>query len=415
MTPAATAVGDPSPTPILFVHHGLDWITGSERCLLDLVARLDRTRYTPIVCCNAPTLRAAAAALDAVTYVPPDWEAHAAFLPNRAHVHAMREIVRRHGVGLIHANDTDPLRTLVPVARGARIPLLAHLHLPLDLDERLWSGLHQVSLAVGVSQAVVEGLRRDGFDPARIAVIYNGVDPERLAQGTARALRGTLGIDADAVVFATVASLIPRKGVDVVLRAFARLHAESRDCHLLVCGDGPLERELRALTAALGIAGRVHFLGRRDDVGAILRDAADVLVTAAREESLGLNVIEAAIFGRPPVVSDLAPHLEMVTDGEDGAVFPRDDVPALAAMMAALVADPERRRRLGAAASERARGSFLVTRYVAEFDAAYQRLLAGPPARYGWRGSWSWPPVYGRWAADAARRRLKRVLYRGNA
>ena len=412
MTPHAPAG---APAPVLFVHSGLNWITGSERCLLDLVAHVDRSRFAPVVWCNAPVVVEAAAALGVPAFLSPGWGDHAGLLPHRDHVAAAREVVHRHGIRLVHANDSAPLKSLLPVAFAERLPVLAHLHLRLSADERRWSLLHQVSLAVGVSEAAVRGLRADGFPADRTAVVYNGVDPDRLARGDARGLRASLGIAPTDVVFGVVGSLIARKGIDVVLEAFRLFGADRGDGWLLICGDGPEEAALRARAEAAGIAGRVRFLGRLPNVGAVVRDAVDVLVSAAREESFGLNLAEAALFAVPAVASDIEAHSEIVRDGVEGVLAPPDDAPAFARAMAALASDPARRAALGAAAQARTRGSFLVDRYVREFEALYDRLLAAPRRTYGWPGALVWPNAYTAWAAGAARKQLARAFDRARA
>lgn len=410
--PGAPPTPGARPTPLLYVHHGLNWITGSERCMLDLVTYVDRARYTPIVWCNAPAVAEAAAALGATVHLAPAWGDETTMLPTRAHVRAARDIVRQHGVGLIHANDTAPLKALLPAAFGARIPVLAHLHLRLTPEERRWTLLHQASLAVGVSEAAVRGLRADGVPPDRAVVIYNGVDRARLTRGDARGLRGELGIAAGDVVFGVVASLIPRKAHDVVLAALGAIRERQPTAHLLLCGDGPESDRLREQAAGWGVAARTHFLGRRADVGALLRDAVDVLVSASRDESFGLNIAEAGVFGVPAIASDIEAHREIVADGVEGLLFPMDDAAALAAAMVALAADPARRAALGAAARERTLRSFLVERYVGDFEEAYARLLAAPPRVYGWPGALTWPPTYTAWARSAARKQAARILGR---
>lgn len=377
--------------------------------MLDLVAHVDRARFRPIVWCNAPAVAEAAAALGATVHLAPAWGDEESLLPTRAHLRAAREIVSRHRVGLIHANDTAPLKAVLPAAFAARIPVLAHLHLRLSPDERRWSLLHQVSLAVGVSEAAVRGLRDDGLPPDRAVVIYNGVDPVRLARGDARGLRAQHAIAPDAVVFGVVGSLIERKGMDVVLEAMRAVPASA---HALVCGDGPQLEALRERAAAAGLSARVHFLGRRADVGAIARDAMDVLVSAAREETFGLNIAECALFGVPAIVSDIGAHAELVADGVEGLRFPVDDAGALAAAMVALAADPTRRAALGAAARERTRRSFLVERYVGEFEATYARLLEAPRRVYGWPRGLRWPRVYTQWARSAVTKQASRALRR---
>lgn len=323
-------------------------------------------------------------------------------------VREARALVRRYGAALIHANDTGPLPALVAAARAERVPLVSHLHLIGTPVERRWVLLHQATLVVGVSRATVEGVLADGMPPERVAVIYNAVDTDRLAQGSARGLRAELGIAPDAAAVAVVASLIPRKGVEVVIDALAHLRGAGRDAHLLVCGDGPDEPALRARAARLGLAAAVHFLGVRADVGAVLRDASDVLASAARLEAFPLNLLEAAACGVPVVVSDIAPHREAVLDGETGVVFPLDDSAAAAAALLALADDPARRRRMGAAARARVAAHFALPGWIAEFERTYAGLLARPRRELGWIGGSTWPPVYTAWLRQSIGRRLGR-------
>ncbi len=161
--------------------------------------------------------------------------------------------------------------------------------------------------------------------------------------------RGAFGVDPAAgplVLF--VGKLIARKQPQLLLEAFAHVRRRS-PCALLFVGEGPLETELRQRAAAGGIPD-VHFAGflnRAQIVRAYA--AADLFVLpSARHETWGIVVNEAMSFGLPVIVSDAvgcAPDL--VHEGENGYVVPRADGDRLAEALAALVGDPERRRRFG--------------------------------------------------------------------
>jgi glycosyltransferase involved in cell wall biosynthesis len=403
---ASTSSG---PAPVLFAHHGRDWIRGSERCLLDLIERLDRTRFRPILWCDAPILAEAARAAGAEVHQSRTTAEAGTTLPlDRAMVRTAVDLVRRHGIRLIHANDINPLPALVVTARSQRVPLVSHLHLIPAEAERRWMLLHQVTLAVGVSRASIAGLLADGMPANRTAVIYNGIDGERLARGSAAGLRAERGIAPEAFVATAVASLIERKGIDTVLRAVAELAARGRDVHLLLCGDGPDEASIRELAETLAISHRVHFLGVREDVGPILRDATDVLVSAARLEAFPLNLLEAGECGLPSVVSDIAPHLEAVIDGVTGRIVATDDPSAFAAALEEFAADPAVRRRMGEAARARVRAEFSFERWLTTFEDTYSALLRRPAGELGWvRGS-TWPSVYSGWVRSSVGRRLAR-------
>jgi glycosyltransferase involved in cell wall biosynthesis len=288
------------------------------------------------------------------------------------------------------------------------VPLVAHLHLPTSREDRLLSLVHQAAVAVGVSEYSVAGLRDDGMPQGAVRVIYNAVDAERLHGGQAAGLRASLGIDPDALVLASVGSLIHRKGHDITVRGFAALRRRGIAAHLLLCGDGPERDALLALARAEGVGDSVHLLGYRADVGAVLRDAADLFVTSAREETLGLNVLEAQALGLAVVASAIPPHYEAVAEGRTAVIVPCEDPGALADALAGLAMAPDRRAALGAAGRAFTTERFSMSRYLAEFGALYDQLLARSPSAYGWFGGSRWPRVYTGWLAGAARRRLGR-------
>lgn len=385
--------------------------------MLDLVTHLDRDRFRPVVLCNAESLATASEKLGATVYWGKRYgEEHDHFFPNRTLVREARRIVREQNIRLVHANDFQPVKWLMPAARGARIPMLLHVHLPTTEEERCYTWSHQVARVVGVSRAALEGFLDDGLPPKRAAVILNGVDPDRLSPGDATALRADLGLGDD-VVLTAVGSLIPRKGFDVLLRAIAHVRAAGplavrTRLRLLLVGDGPRREELEALATSLGLTGVVRFLGRRSDVPAILSEATDIALSGAREEALPLNVLEAGFFGLPLVVSDIAPHREIVQHGRTGLIVPTGDPTALANAIVDLLVNPERRQRLGEAARELVYSNFLIERYVREFSELYAALLQRPPRTYGWFGGWAWPRVYNQWLRRAGHRRLSTFVDR---
>jgi glycosyltransferase involved in cell wall biosynthesis len=149
-------------------------------------------------------------------------------------------------------------------------------------------------------------------------------------------------------------------------------------------------------------------LGVRDDVGAVLRDASDVLVSGARLEAFPLNLLEAGACGLPVLVSDIAPHREAVLDGVTGVVVPLDDSAAMGDALVELADAPERRTALGAAARSRVLAQFTLRRWIDDFEAIYTGLMARPIRDLGWLRGSTWPPAYATWLRDAVGRRIGR-------
>ncbi|HAG14298.1 MAG TPA: glycosyltransferase [Ruminococcus sp.] len=148
--------------------------------------------------------------------------------------------------------------------------------------------------------------------------------------------------------------LVYYKGADVLLRAFAKINANAE---LFLAGGGVLEDQLRADAAALGIAEKVHFLGRR--MTPELRDMfADcdlfVLPSVANSEAFGIVQLEAMVNGKPVINTDLPTGVPLVSlHAKTGLTVPPADADALAAAMEKLICDDQLREQYGNAARER--------------------------------------------------------------
>jgi len=171
-----------------------------------------------------------------------------------------------------------------------------------------------------------------------------------------------------------VGRLIYYKGVEVLVRAMADVEGD-----LVLIGNGPLEREIRALAGSLGVADRVTFLAPVDDaeLAAWYRAAAVLcLPSIARSEAYGLVQLEAHASGTPVVSTDLPTGVPWVNrDGETGLIVPPGDATALAAALRTLLADEVLRARMGAHARGRAVSTFGVSAMVDGTLAVYSEVL----------------------------------------
>jgi glycosyltransferase involved in cell wall biosynthesis len=153
--------------------------------------------------------------------------------------------------------------------------------------------------------------------------------------------RASLATAADATVLLCLSRLHEKKGLDVLLGALVALPR----CIAWIAGDGPLEGDLKALAARLGVADRVRFLGWRSDRGALLA-AADICVLPSRWEPFGTVMLEAWAAGTPLVAAASQGPAALIADGANGLLVPIDDAPALAAAIGRLAADPALQVRL---------------------------------------------------------------------
>jgi glycosyltransferase involved in cell wall biosynthesis len=211
---------------------------------------------------------------------------------------------------------------------------------------------------IAISDAVRDFLARAGHDPRKLTTIHYGLD--ELPATPSSPTPAEAGIPADAPLALAVGRLIEQKDHATLLRAFAVVREQHPQARLAILGSGPLEAETRALAASLGLADAVALPGRTDIRDWLLR--ADVFVHTSRWEGFGIVLLEAMLAGLPVVATRVSAVPEIVADGVTGALVPPGDAEIVARELAALLADPDRRHRLGEAGRERARTEFSVAR-----------------------------------------------------
>src|SRR5204863_7681482 len=172
--------------------------------------------------------------------------------------------------------------------------------------------------------------------------------------------------------------LFPRKGIRFLIEAAAQLKPRFPDLKVVLAGDGFERPALIELAESLGIARDVTFLGwvANSDLPTYYRAAA-VSVIPSLEEGFGIPAAEAMGCETVVVASDAGGLPEVVEHGVTGMIVPRGDSTALAIAIGSLLADPERRFRMGQAGRERALRLFDWDRTAAQFERIYREVGAG--------------------------------------
>jgi glycosyltransferase involved in cell wall biosynthesis len=219
---------------------------------------------------------------------------------------------------------------------------------------------------VCISEAVRRGLESQyGFPSRRIAVIANGVDVERYHPANRAAARRQYGVREDVVLVATACRLIPQKGVEVAITAFARAVTRQPDGRalLLVAGEGPEKDRLRQLCVELSMCERVRFLGFVADMPGFV-PAVDVFLVPSRIEAQGIVVIEAMASACEVIASRVGGIPDVISNPHVGTLVPAGDVDAWTEAI---------ERSLARAASERAvRGAAARDHVVKDFSTGRQ-------------------------------------------
>ena len=218
--------------------------------------------------------------------------------------------------------------------------------------------------------AVSEGLADDlvavtGLPRQRITVIYNPAVPDDIAERAAETVRHPW-FDAGLPVAIAIGRLVEVKDYPTMIAAVAKVPT----AHLMILGEGPLRSSLQAQVDALGIGGRVDFLGFRENPFAYL-SRASAFILSSRHEGFGNVIAEALACGTPVVTTDCeSGPAEIVDGGRFGRLVPVGDVEAMAAALQAALDEPADREAL------KARGqSFSIARAADAYLSLFDRLL----------------------------------------
>jgi N-acetyl-alpha-D-glucosaminyl L-malate synthase BshA len=277
-------------------------------------------------------------------------------LPHAVAANLARDILRADG---------DPAPRIVTTLHGTDITLIGSDPSFLPLTRFTIATSDAVTTP---SLWLADATRRALALPPDISihVVPNFVDVDRFTPAPPG------GAPRDRPVIVHVSNFRPVKRVDHVIAVFARVRA-SRPARLRLIGDGPERPRIEADVAARGLGADVEFLGERDDLPDVLRDA-DLFLLPSETESFGLAALEAMACGVPVVASAVGGLLEVVADGEAGFLRPVGDVAALADAAARLLADAPLRRAMGAAARRTAETRYridpAIDRYVEIYRAA---------------------------------------------
>lgn len=278
----------------------------------------------------------------------------------------LRRVARSYDVVVAHGSSTLPASVLGLIGTG--LPIVYRQISDPQVWARTWPRrlraavfLRRMSAVVALSSDASLTLRRHYRIRSRpaLTVIPNAVPEKRFrppdAQERAEA-RAIFDVPVDSDVILFIGALVPEKGVDVAIRASAKLPGVI----LVIAGDGPHRPDLEALGSRL-MRGRCLFVGSLSDPRPAYW-AADLLVFPSLSEAMPAVLIEAGLCGLASVATEVGAIREVVDHGTTGLVVPTDDTQAIASAVSALVSDPSRRLAMGRAAAKRCSRRFTINR-----------------------------------------------------
>jgi len=364
-----------SPIRIAFCITDLD-PGGAERALVQLVTRLDPSRWRSAVFCLSPPgtlVEVLERAGVPVTCLG------ARGIRDLGVLFQLRRELKRFGPQIVqtflfHANILGRL-----AAGWAGVPYCIsgirvsekRSRWPLYLDRvtnRFVETNVCVSRAVAEFSAIVGGLSR-----SKLVVIPNGVEVATFAEALP-ADRTALGIPADARIILAVGRLDPQKGLHLLVESARNLAPRYSDLHFLLVGGGTLRRELVRQVTELHLESRVHFCGWRSDIPSVMKLGYG-LALPSLWEGMPNVVLEAMAAGLPVVASAVEGVAELVIPNGTGFLVTPQSAEELTNALARLLDDPEEARRMGLAGQERVASQFSWDKMAAAYADLYERLM----------------------------------------
>ncbi|MEA2448046.1 MAG: hypothetical protein QOK47_1683 [Actinomycetota bacterium] len=282
------------------------------------------------------------------------------------HVVTARRLKRLIGSGgytVVHAHGLRAGMDASLAARAAGVRAIVTLHNLIrpetsgPLRSVLFRRAESVVIALAshvfaVSQEMADQLTSRWVGRRKVETLYIGASAPAVSRDGAE-VRRELGVAENDLLVVTVARLARQKALDVLLDAVALLPGVK----LAIVGDGPLRTELEQHAATVGVAERVRFVGRKEEVGDYIA-AADVFALSSSWEARALAAQEAILLKVPVVTTDVGGMSEIVTDGVSGRLVPAGDPAAFARALADVLGDRDKARRWGEAAAHQLDAGF---------------------------------------------------------
>jgi glycosyltransferase involved in cell wall biosynthesis len=367
-------LADRGPLRVLFVITSMP-VGGMETLLVELIRRLDRSRFEPELCC----LKYADVLGEKLADEIP---VHTGLLKHKydcAVLWRLTKLLRQRRIdAVVTVGAGDKMFWGRLAGRLARVPVVCSaLHSTgwpdrVQVLNRLLAPLTDAFIAVAEAQGR-HLADKEGCPAAKIRVIPNGIDVERFhPRWPVPSLQDEFSLVPGSPVVGIVAALRPEKNHELFLQAARRIHNALPSARFLIVGDGPRRAELECFARDLGIGNEVRFTGARLDVPELL-SLVDVVMLTSRMEASPASILEAMACEKPVVATRVGSLAETVLDGRTGYLVTPGDAYELAGRTVDLLCHPDRAAMLGRAGREHVIAQWSVDQMVK----GYQDLIAG--------------------------------------
>lgn len=293
----------------------------------------------------------------------------------------LSRVIKRLAPDVIHAHDPHAVAmastALSIVAPSPKPVLVASRRIASHMARNSFSRwkYSQIDGFIANSIVIRDRLVAEGIPRAKITIVNEGVDVERIVRMPAANVHAAFYLPTHAPIIGNVAALVPHKGHHHLIDAAALVVREVPDARFVIVGDGELRESLEKQVHEKHLERHVFLAGFRLDALELTKGF-DLFAMSSVTEGMCAALIDAMAAAKAAVATTAGAIAEVMVDGETGFLVPPRDHVAMAQKLVLLLKDPVLRTRMGDAALARARERFTVERMVEETAAVYERLTA---------------------------------------
>ncbi len=336
-------------TNVLFMLPNFD-TGGSEKLVVDIVSRLDRSKFSPVVCVFfSGFYENKIRELNIPFYV-----IHKDKIRSKlATALFINDIIKKHKVDVVNTHHASPLiQGIIPFKLLNRVKWIHTEHTRLDLDPNITPWilmiekicLRFVDICLGISDGVCDYFANElKVNKDKIKKIYNGVDVSRFIWDASESnmlkekYRKDINIDAQKVVIGTFANFREQKNHKCLIEAIHKItETGCNNFHLVLPGSGPEKEKIEQQVCDLKLASKVSFLGPRSDIPELM-NMIDIYCLPSFFEGLPFSLIEAAVAGKQVIATDVIGNRDVVKAMGRGQLVPSDDSKMLADVLVAAI------------------------------------------------------------------------------
>ncbi len=347
-------------------------IGGAELQLLDVLKKLDKSRYEVSVCCLT---RGGPLVDDFCKLGIEVIILKRRFRFDFSLIKQIIRVVKEKKIDIVHTHMFTANSWGTLASRIARVPIIINsVH-----DIEAWKCWHHrfidrmlfsyVDTVITNSDATRGFMVKNGkLNGNKFVTVYNGIDILKFSPHLSH-------VNSDFPTIGTVARLDePKKGLKYLIMAMEIIKNEIPNCQLIIIGDGHSRGSLESLVNEKKLERNVRFFGYRKDIPELLAEI-DVFIVPSLWEGLGDVILEAMAMEKPVVATNVGGIPEMVSHGKTGFLVPAKDSPALAAMILKLLKSPEMRREMAKTGRKRVEDNFSIEKTVEKIQAIYDELI----------------------------------------